>query len=91
MKFWIGGAALTSNSSVVWAQLIIDGVNHGPHAFIIPLRDRRTHMPLPGITIGDCGKKEGQDGIDNGFILFDHVRISKGNFLNKLSDIDENG
>ena len=48
-------------------------------------------MPLPGITIGDCGKKEGQDGIDNGFILFDHVRISKGNFLNRLSDIDENG
>ena len=48
-------------------------------------------MPLSGITIGDCGKKEGQDGIDNGFILFDKVRISKENFLNRLSDIDESG
>lgn len=91
MKFWIGGAAKTSNSSVVWAQLLIDGTNYGPHAFVVPLRDRKSHMPLPGITIGDCGKKEGQDGIDNGFILFDNVRISKNNLLNKLSDIDENG
>ena len=57
MKFWIGGAAKTSNSGVVWAQLITNGQSYGPHAFIVPLRDRKNHMPLPGITIGDCGKK----------------------------------
>lgn len=91
MKFWIGGAAKSSNTCVVWAQLIIDGENHGPHAFIVPLRDRLNHLPLSGITIGDCGKKEGNEGIDNGFILFDHVRIPKSNLLNRLSDIDENG
>lgn len=91
MKFWIGGAGKTSNTSVVFAQLIVNGEDHGPHAFIVPLRDRRSHMPLPGITIGDCGKKEGQDGIDNGFILFDNVRIPKENFLNRLSDISDDG
>lgn len=48
-------------------------------------------MVLPGITIGDCGKKEGQDGIDNGFIMFNNVRIPKDNFLNRLSDIDDDG
>ena len=48
-------------------------------------------MPLPRIIIGDCGKKEGQDGIDNGFIMFDKFRIPKENFLNRLSDINENG
>lgn len=58
---------------------------------MVPLRDRKNHLPLSGITIGDCGKKEGQDGIDNGFILFDHVRISKDNMLNRLSDIDSDG
>jgi acyl-CoA oxidase len=48
-------------------------------------------MPLPGITLGDCGMKEGLDGIDNGFILFDNIRIPKANFLNRLSDISEDG
>jgi acyl-CoA oxidase len=57
----------------------------------VPLRDKRTYTPLSGITIGDCGKKAGYDGIDNGFILFDNVRIPKENFLNRLSDIDEEG
>lgn len=91
MKFWIGGAAKTSNSSVIWAQLVTNGEDHGPHAFIVPLRDRKNHLPLPGITIGDCGKKEGQDGIDNGFIMFDNVRIPKDNMLNRLSDVDDDG
>lgn len=91
MKFWIGGAGKTSNMCVAFAQLIIDGKNEGPHAFIVPLRDRRQHLPLPGITVGDCGKKAGLDGIDNGFILFDNVRIPKANFLNKLSDVTEEG
>lgn len=91
MKFWIGGAAKTSNVTVAFAQLIVDGKNHGPHAFIVPLRDIHTHEVLPGITVGDCGRKEGLDGIDNGFILFDNVRIPKGNFLNRLSDVTDEG
>jgi len=91
MKFWIGGAAKTSNMCVAFAQLIVNGKCEGPHAFVVPLRDRQSHMPLPGITIGDCGKKEGQDGIDNGFIIFDNIRIPKANFLNRLSDVTEAG
>lgn len=91
MKFWIGGAGKTSNICVCFAQLLIGDVNHGPHVFIVPLRDHRTYHPLPGITIGDCGKKEGLDGIDNGFIIFDNVRIPKVNFLNRLSDVTEEG
>jgi len=55
------------------------------------LRDRNNHQPLKGITIGDCGKKEGYEGIDNGFIIFDNVRIPKENFLNRLSDINDDG
>ena len=46
---------------------------------------------MAGITIGDCGKKEGYDGIDNGFIMFDKIRIPKENLLNRLADVDENG
>ena len=87
MKFWIGGAAKVSNVSCTWAQLYIDGECKGVHAFIVPLRDRRRHMPLPGITVGDCGKKLGNDAIDNGFIMFKDVRIPRKNLLNRFSDI----
>lgn len=33
----------------------------------------------------------GCDGIDNGFLLFDNVRIPRTNLLNKLSNVDSNG
>lgn len=39
MKFWIGGAGYTSTTAVIFAQLIIDGKNEGPHAFLVKLRD----------------------------------------------------
>jgi acyl-CoA oxidase len=38
--------------------------------FLVPLRDRRTLKPLKGIILGDCGRKMGLDGLDNGFIIF---------------------
>jgi acyl-CoA oxidase len=48
-------------------------------------------LPLPGIILGDCGKKEGLEGIDNGFMIFNNVRIPKANMLNRFSDINEDG
>lgn len=91
MKFWIGGVAKTSNMSSIFAQLYIDGKCYGPHAFLVNIRDRETHLPLPGIILGDCGKKEGLDGIDNGFILFNNVRIPRENLLNRFSNVTEEG
>lgn len=35
MKFWIGGAGKSSNTSSVFAQLYIDGKCYGPHAFLV--------------------------------------------------------
>ena len=91
MKFWIGGAAKTANTTVIFAQLYVDGKCYGPHAFVLPIRDKNTHLPLNGITIGDCGKKEGLDAIDNGFMIFDNVRIPKDNLLNRFSDVNHEG
>jgi acyl-CoA oxidase len=48
-------------------------------------------MPLPGIILGDCGKKIGMDGVDNGFMLFNQVRIPKDNLLNRFSNVTEAG
>lgn len=91
MKFWIGGAAKSANMCVIWAQLYIGEVCHGVHAFVVPIRDNTTHKVLPGITIGDCGPKQGLNGVDNGFIIFDKFRIPVDNLLNKISGIDEKG
>ena len=91
MKFWIGGAAKTSNTTAIFAQLYVEGKCYGPHAFVLPIRDKETHLPLPGIILGDCGKKEGLDGIDNGFMIFNNYRIPKSNLLNRFSNVTDDG
>jgi acyl-CoA oxidase len=88
MKFWIGGAAHTANMAVIWAQLYIDGKKYGVHAYVVPIRDSQTHKLLPGVLIGDCGPKNGLNGIDNGFILLDKVPIPKMNQLDRISGVD---
>jgi acyl-CoA oxidase len=77
MKFWIGAASQIANISIIWAQLIINGKSYGPHPFIVELRDKKTHIPLSGVYINDCGSKVGLNYIDNGSIILDNVRISK--------------
>lgn len=57
----------------------------------MPIRDKATHEPLKGVTIGDCGYKNGNNLIDNGYLLFDHVRIPKDYGLNKISGVDQEG
>lgn len=52
-KWWIGGLGRTADSAIVMAQLHTpDGkngaiVNRGPHAFFVPIRDRKTREALP--------------------------------------------
>lgn len=77
--------------SVIWAQLTIDGIQYGPQPFIVPLRDPLTHQVYKGVTIGDCGNKNGANNIDNGYLLFDNYRIPKDYCLDRLSGVDENG
>lgn len=54
-----------------------DGKNHGLHGFLIPVRDPNTLMPYPGVLVGDIGEKIGLNGIDNGYLVDDFVRIHR--------------
>ncbi|KAL4486009.1 hypothetical protein ABPG72_003943 [Tetrahymena utriculariae] len=90
MKFWIGATAQLANMTVCWAQLYVEGKCHGVHALLVPIRNKDTHKIMPGITVGDCGPKNGLDGIDNGFMIFHNVRVPYDNLLDKFSQI-ENG
>ncbi len=84
------GNAMDSTMAAVFAQLIVNGENHGVHTVLVPLRDK-DHNVLPGIKIEDCGYKVGLNGVDNGRIWFDQVTVPKANLLNKYGDIDATG
>lgn len=84
------GNAIHSEMAAVFAQLIVDGENHGVHAVLVPLRDKNGEQ-LPGIKVEDCGYKMGLNGVDNGRIWFDQVRVPRENLLNKYGDIDAQG
>ncbi|XP_017033868.1 peroxisomal acyl-coenzyme A oxidase 3 isoform X1 [Drosophila kikkawai] len=91
-KCWVGNLGKTCTHAIVYAQLYVpDDKHQGLQAFLVPIRDERTLLPFPGVTVGDMGEKIGLNGIDNGFVMFNQYRIPKANLLSKTGDIDEQG
>ncbi|XP_054816579.1 acyl-coenzyme A oxidase 3, peroxisomal-like [Prosopis cineraria] len=89
-KYWIGGAGKHATHTIVFSQLNINGSNQGVHAFIAQIRDSDGNT-CPNIRIADCGHKIGLNGVDNGRIWFDNVRIPRENLLNSVADVSSNG
>lgn len=89
-KDYLGNAARHGRAAVVFAQLVTRGVNHGVHAFYVPIRDEHGEF-LPGIGGEDDGLKGGLNGIDNGRLHFTDVRVPRRNLLNRYGDVDEDG
>uniref|UniRef100_A0A023FBQ9 Acyl-coenzyme A oxidase n=1 Tax=Triatoma infestans TaxID=30076 RepID=A0A023FBQ9_TRIIF len=90
-KWWPGGLGQTANYAVVVAQLYTKGDCHGIQPFIVQLRDEETHMPMPGVKIGEIGCKLGMNGTNQGYLGFDHVRIPRENMLMKNSKVLKDG
>jgi acyl-CoA oxidase len=89
-KEWIGNAAVDGRMATVFAQLYTGESCHGVHALLVPLRDA-SGRPLPGVRIADAGEKMGLNGVDNGSIWFDHVRVPRENLLNRHGDVAAGG
>ncbi|HUG42363.1 MAG TPA: acyl-CoA dehydrogenase [Longimicrobiales bacterium] len=89
-KDYIGNAAVHGRMATVFAQLEVGGESHGVHALLVPLRDPEGRA-LPGIRIEDCGHKAGLNGVDNGRIWFDSVRVPRDNLLDRFATVSGDG
>ncbi|GAB2871412.1 acyl-CoA dehydrogenase family protein [Nocardioides pacificus] len=88
-KDYIGNAAKHAELAVVFAQLEVAGKREGVHAFVVPIRV--DGEPAPGVRIADCGHKMGLNGVDNGRLWFDEVRVPRTALLNRFADVTPAG
>lgn len=89
-KDWAGNAAVHGRFATVFVQLEVGGARHGVHAVVVPLRGE-DGQPLEGVRIGDSGHKMGLNGVDNGRLWFDHVRVPKSALLGRYATITDDG
>lgn len=79
--------AHTANHCIVVAQLYSKGKHYGVHPFFVQIRDTETHVPLPGIKVGEIGPKLGFQTANNGFLGFENFRIPRRNMLMKNAQV----
>ena len=89
-KDWIGNAAVDGRIATVFAQLQIGEEDYGVHAFLVPIRDE-SGTSLPGVGIEDCGLKGGLNGVDNGRLTFESVRIPRESLLDRFASVSAEG
>ena len=89
-KDYIGNAAKDGRTAVVFAQLHAEGRGHGVHALVVPIRSEDGE-PLNGVTIEDDGPKAGLNGVDNGRLWFDNVRVPRTALLDKFASVRPDG
>lgn len=89
-KDYIGNAAADARIAVVFAQLVTKGESHGVHALLVPVRDEDGRA-CPGVSIEDCGHKAGLNGVDNGRLAFDGVRVPRDALLDRYGSVAADG
>jgi acyl-CoA oxidase len=98
-KEWIGNAARHGQVATVFAQLRVPGEDeddrahgqtHGVHALLVPIRDENGAV-AKGVRIEDNGRKMGLNGVDNGRLWFDGVRVPRENLLDRFAQVSADG
>ncbi|KAJ9533953.1 hypothetical protein QJQ45_027022 [Haematococcus lacustris] len=89
-KYWITNSAVHAHWCVVFAQLYTKGVNHGVHGLLVRIRNDDMTV-CPGVRIEDMGHKMGCNGVDNGKLWFDHVRVPRAALLDAWSQVAPDG
>lgn len=89
-KYWITNSACHANYSVVFGRLLIGDEDHGPHPFLVKIRESDGKLSK-GITIKDMGYKLGLNGVDNGELIFDNFQINADSLLDSISRVTDAG
>ena len=74
----------------MFAQLTVSGKYQGPHVFVVRIRDDSGRVAT-GVRIEDNGPKMGLNGVDNGRIWFDDVRVPLDNLLDRYASVAPDG
>lgn len=90
-KYWPGGLGRSANHAIVFARCLVEGNDFGVMPFMVQIRNFDTHLPVDGVKVGDIGPKLGYNTMDNGWLMFNKVRIPRTNMLSKFAYIDEEG
>ena len=89
-KDYIGNAARDGQIAAVFAQLMTNGNGQGVHVLLVPIRNQRGQT-CPGVRIEDDGDKGGLNGVDNGRIWFDNVRVPREALLDRFGSVAPDG
>ena len=89
-KDYIGNVARDGRLAAVFAQLITGGEWRGVHVLLVPIRDERGR-PCPNVRIEDCGHKGGLNGVDNGRLWFNQVRVPREALLDRFGSVAPDG
>lgn len=89
-KYWITNGAVHAKWAIVFAQLFIGKANEGIHAILVRIRNEDMSV-CDGVTIHDMGMKMGCNGVDNGKLGFENVRVPADQLLDRFSSIAAGG
>ena len=87
---WLAGLVVAALTFWLVPGVVVAGEEHGVHAFVVELRDAEGNL-RPGVRIEDCGEKMGLNGVDNGRLWFDNVRVPREALLNRYGEVREDG
>ncbi|EFJ45833.1 hypothetical protein VOLCADRAFT_93964 [Volvox carteri f. nagariensis] len=89
-KYWITNSAVHAQWAVVFAQLTVAARQEGIHGFLVRIRNPDMSV-CPGVRVEDMGHKMGCNGVDNGKLWFDHVRVPRTALLDAFSSVSAEG
>jgi acyl-CoA oxidase len=84
-KNWIS-QGLVATKAVVVADLVVNDLRKGPHAFLVTLRDSRGRQ-TKGVTLTDMGAKTTGNDLDNASVEFKDVWLDRGALLDRHCDV----
>jgi len=93
-KYWIGNSTFVADYVVVLCRIFVRGEEQGFGWLRVPLwqeDEEGAKSRYPGVDVRDTGNKAGCNGIGNGCIRFDKVRLSRDALLSRFCKVDESG